>query len=195
MRNPLLNTMIVPVVAVVAISACGGDDDSSADDAADADVATESESGAPPTPPAQDDAAVATTIVPGGVEIDEVPADPAELADPTGTITGGGQTYEAAGYAQMWDSDEGGYVDLGGDFLICEAVNPAFEGAANIIVDLGDDLEFTFRVNDGEPFARFGGDFSGEETDDVTYERDGNTISGAAQFADAGTVDFDIDCG
>lgn len=203
-------TIVPVVVAALALAACGGDDDTS-DDPADADVANEAESGAPPTAPPSDDAgdggsddgaAVATTVVPGGVEVDEVPDDPAEgsdpaadLPNPTATITHGAETYEAAGYAQIFDMESGGYIDLDGDFLICEAVNPAFEGDANIIIRVGDGLEFTFRVNDGDPYVQFGEEYVGDETNDVTFERDGNTISGSATFAEAEPVSYDIDCG
>ncbi|TDT18557.1 hypothetical protein BDK89_4181 [Ilumatobacter fluminis] len=203
MRIPSTLRTIVPLVAVMALAACGGGDDSS--DAVDggdgavetADVASGAESIAPPTAPPSDDAvAVATTLVEGGVEIDEVPADPgADLADPTATVTQGAETYEAEGFAQVFDMESGGYIDLDGDFLICEAVNPAFEGDANIIVKLDDDLEFTFRVNDGEPYVELGADFSGDETNDVSFERDGLTITGSANFDGAEPVSFDITCG
>lgn len=184
----------LPIVAVVALAACGGDDDASDDsDAETAATVGRSESGAPPTLPAEP--GVATTLTPGGDEIDEVPADPGELPNPVATITRAGETFEAEGYAQVFDMESGGYVDLDGDFLICEAVNPAFEGDANIIVGVGDGLEFTFRVNSDEPYVQFGEEFFGDETNDVSFERDGNTIAGEATFAEAEPVSFDIDCG
>ena len=188
------------VLALTALAACGGGDDDSTDDSANDDqteVAIGSETEPPPTAPpnADDDGAgrTATTAVEGGVEIDEVPDDPAASGEPTGTISVDGQTWEVVGFARALEDGE--VVELGGDFLICEADNPAFPGDANIIAVLDDDLQFSFLKNGDTTTAEYGGLFGADETTSVEFARDGTTISGTAEFADAGAAEFDIDCG
>ncbi|MAT07212.1 MAG: hypothetical protein CL424_19440 [Acidimicrobiaceae bacterium] len=195
--TPRRISTLVTVVAVGMLGACGGDDDT--DTAPDTGTDTGAESGVPPTAPpndadsATDSGATATTAVDGGVEVDEVPDDPAELAEPTGTITVADQTWEVAGFAQALEDGE--FVQLDGDFLICEADNPAFPGDANIIVGLDDDLEFSFGISDGEPRAEFGESIMRETATTVDFERVDRTITGTAQFTDAGAAEFDITCG
>ena len=196
------------VLAVTALAACGGDDASSDDGSTTGDqteVATGDGSEAPPTaPPSDDDTSdvtgddgavgrTATTVVPGGTEIDKVPDDPATQADPTGTISVGGETWDVAGYARALEDGE--TIELGGDFLICEGDNPAFPGDANIIAVLDDNVQFSFLKSGDTTTAEYGDLFGAEETTAVEFERDGTTISGTAEFPDSGTASFELDCG
>lgn len=216
MRVPTVSRTIVAagtLFAVTALTACGGDDDNDPTAADPAEVASGTETEAPPTaPPSTPDAAggealdaddtddtvdgvglTATTAVEGGTEVDAVPDDPASRDDPTGTIAVGSETWEVAGFAQALEDGE--LVQLDGDFLICEADNPAFPGDANIVVALGDGTEFSFGVSDGEPSAEFGEMLTREDAADVEFERVDLTVTGTAEFPDAGTAEFDITCG
>lgn len=192
---PTSAATLVAVAVIGALTGCGGDDEANV--ATGDEVASDAESGVAPTPPStptgSDGGATATTLVEGGVTIDEIPDDPSERAEPTGTIEAGGETWEVAGYAQ--GLDDGEFVDLGGDFLICEAVNPAFPGDANIIARLDDDLEFSFLIVDDTTTVEFGGGFDPAIAESVDFERVDRTVIGSARFADVGTVEFDITCG
>ncbi|WP_291378033.1 hypothetical protein [Demequina sp.] len=178
MKNFEEGLAFVAFVGLLAVGGCGSSDE---------DPATSL-----PTAPESTETVDTSTQDAEPAEPDE-PADAgAEPADPVGTVTVAGTTYEVEG--RSIGLVDGEFVTLDGDFGICEANNPAFPGDANIQVKVGELGDFGFSISDDVAEADLGEPGLQEDASSVDYERTGDTIVGTAEFADAGSVEFDLTC-
>lgn len=160
------------IALALALGACGddGDDDASSDTSMET---TTTESMSDDVVEEEDD-----------MSDDDMSDDDGEATAPderSGTITIADTTQEIAD----------------GDFLICETVNPAFEGDFNIITEL-DGRRFRLDGNVDEIDPELDGLFLGEIPDeeraeDLEVNLDGRTLSGSATVSE-GAIEFSFTC-
>lgn len=167
------STLLVVLIAVALLAAACG-----SDVGADATTATEPAPGN--TAAATEAEPVTTTAPPEDDDSGSQATTPPPPAEDSGTVTWRGETHEIT------------------EFLLCETVNPAFEGDFNIQIILPDGTDFGLMGNIDDFSAdhqglRLGEIPNEEKATDLALELDVRNLSGTGQTSE-GPIEFSFDC-